>query len=153
MKPIHLAALGAVLAVAALETGWGKHMPRTDSGEPSFNMFGIKAHRKATGWKGAVTQSATLEFEQGAFRRRVEPFRAYGSPDEAFQDFAAFIKGQPRYRDALKQAADPVAFVHALQKAGYATDPRYGDKLESLLRGRTLGRARVAAAAATTTVT
>ncbi len=132
----------AVLAVAALETGWGRHMPRGADGRPSFNLFGIKAH----GWGGAVTHSPTLEFEQGAFARRVEPFRAYGSPEEAFEDFADFLKSQPRYREALSQAADPVAFVHGLQKAGYATDPRYGEKLESVLRSDVLGRVRTAAA-------
>ena len=32
-----------MLAQAALETGWGQRMPRTADGNPSLNLFGIKA--------------------------------------------------------------------------------------------------------------
>jgi flagellar protein FlgJ len=119
----------AVLAVAALETGWGRHMPRRGDGTPSYNLFGIKAH----GWGGGVTHAATLEFEGGAFRRRTEPFRSYDSPDQAVADFAAFIRSQPRYSAALEVAGKPESFLRALHGAGYATDPRYGDKLVALL--------------------
>jgi len=119
----------AVLAVAALESGWGRHVPLRADGSSSHNLFGIKAH----GWGGEVTHAATLEFEHGAFARRVEPFRAYDSPQAAVEDFARFVRANPRYREALASDGDAAAFVHALARAGYATDPRYGEKLEALL--------------------
>jgi len=119
----------AVLAVAALESGWGRHVPLRADGSSSHNLFGIKAH----GWGGEVTHAATLEFEHGAFARRVEPFRAYDSPQAAVEDFARFVRANPRYREALASDGDAAAFVHALARAGYATDPRYGEKLETLL--------------------
>ena len=104
----------AVLAVAALETGWGRHMPQRDDGTSSNNLFGIKAH----GWNGDVTHSTTLEFEQGAFARKVEPFRAYDSPEAAVADFAHFVQSNPRYQKALSSGGDAVTFVRALHEAG-----------------------------------
>ena len=133
----------AVLAVAALETGWGKHMPRSAEGTTSNNLFGIKAH----GWKGGVTRSSTLEFESGQFQRKVEPFRSYNSPQEAIADFADFLATQPRYKPALAQASDPEAFLRGLHKAGYATDPRYGDKLVAILNSAHLRAPELAASA------
>lgn len=134
----------AVLAVAALETGWGKHMPSKADGSKSNNLFGIKAH----GWDGEVTRSPTLEYEQGAFARRVEPFRVYASAADAVADFANFVSAQPRYREALQSDGDPVKFVRALHAAGYATDPRYGDKLETLVNSPLLKQAASADVAA-----
>ena len=130
----------AVIAVAALETGWGKHMPKRSDGSPSYNLFGIKSH----GWRGEVARSATLEFEQGAFNRRVEPFRAYSSPQQAVADFANFVTTQPRYGKALKVAANPEAFLTELHRAGYATDPSYGKKLLSILNSEPLQSLRMA---------
>ncbi len=46
----------AMLAQAALETGWGKRMPRTADGTPSLNMFGIKAGES---WSGARAAGQT----------------------------------------------------------------------------------------------
>lgn len=132
----------AVLAVAALETGWGRHMPARSDGTPSYNLFGIKSH----GWKGEVTRSSTLEFESGQFQRKVEPFRSYGSPEDAITDFAAFISTQPRYKAALSKASDPEAFLRGLHQAGYATDPRYGDKLVAMLNSGPLSKLQVTAA-------
>jgi len=131
----------AVLAVAALETGWGRHMPQRENGTSSNNLFGIKAH----GWSGDVTHSATLEFQQGAFARKLEPFRAYDSPEAAVADFAHFVKSNPRYREALASGGDAVKFVRELHRAGYATDPRYGDKLEALINSAPLQSAAAAA--------
>lgn len=125
----------AVLAVAALETGWGRHVARRHDGESSNNFFGIKATRD---WRAEHVVATTLEFEDGVMVKRNEPFRSYGSPEESFADFAAFINGNPRYAKALERAADPVTFVRELQAAGYATDPDYADKLESVLNGRAL---------------
>lgn len=113
-----------ILAQAALETGWGERLPRGSDGQPSHNLFGIKAH----GWGGAVARVPTLEFRDGALRRETADFRAYGSYAEAFDDYARFLTENPRYRQALA-AGDASGFARGLQAAGYATDPAYASKI------------------------
>ncbi|MEW6444497.1 MAG: flagellar assembly peptidoglycan hydrolase FlgJ [Pseudomonadota bacterium] len=120
-----------LIAQSALETGWGRHLPEDASGRPNMNLFGIKAQG---GWNGDKTVASTLEFEQGAMVRKSEAFRAYGSIRAAFDDYVDFLQSNPRYTEALKHAGDSERFVQELQKAGYATDPRYADKIISILR-------------------
>src|SRR3546814_8665876 len=76
--------LRTVLAHAALETGWGSHVPATADGQPSFNLFGIKA---GASWSGARVVKPTLEFEHGVAVRRAEAFRAYDNPADGFADY------------------------------------------------------------------
>jgi len=116
----------AVLAHAALETGWGKHMPRSADGSSSNNLFGIKA---GASWDGARARVSTTEYENGVAVRRVDSFRAYDSPSGAFSDYADLISGNPRYAAALGSGDDVHGFAKALQRAGYATDPSYASKL------------------------
>lgn len=120
-----------LVAQSALETGWGRHLPGDASGRPSMNLFGIKAHG---GWSGERTVASTLEYEGGAMVRKSEAFRAYGSIRAAFDDYVRFLQSNPRYTEALRHAGDSERFVQELQKAGYATDPRYADKILSILR-------------------
>ncbi len=119
-----------ILAQAALESGWGRREPRGPGGEPSFNLFGIKADRA---WKGASVEAATTEVVDGQTRQVRARFRAYASYDEAFADHARFIAGNPRYA-AVRQSGDAMAAADGLQRAGYATDPQYRAKLQQLLR-------------------
>jgi peptidoglycan hydrolase FlgJ len=119
-----------ILAQAALESGWGKREIRADDGTQSFNLFGIKADR---GWKGPVVETTTTEYVDGEPQRVRAKFRAYASYDEAFTDYARFITRNPRYAGVL--AADtPAEAAHGLQKAGYATDPQYGQKLVRIMQ-------------------
>jgi flagellar protein FlgJ len=120
----------ALLAQAALETGWGRSLPRHPDGRSSYNLFGIKA---GTSWKGAKVASPTIEFAGGVPLRTSAAFRAYGSYAESFQDYVRLVRDNPRYRDALTQASDPNAYLGALQSAGYATDPAYARKVGRLL--------------------
>ncbi|MFZ5466844.1 MAG: glucosaminidase domain-containing protein [Pseudomonadota bacterium] len=120
-----------LVAQSALETGWGRHLPSDGEGRPSMNLFGIKAHG---GWSGERTVASTLEYEGGAMVRKSEAFRAYGSIRAAFDDYVSFLQSNPRYTEALRHAGDSERFVQELQKAGYATDPRYADKILSILR-------------------
>jgi flagellar protein FlgJ len=119
----------ALLAQAALETGWGKSVPCNAAGECSFNLFGIKAGER---WSGASVNVPTLEFEEGIPVRKVERFRAYDSPADSFLDYARLIANSPRYGDALGAGDDVASFASALQQGGYATDPRYADKIVSV---------------------
>lgn len=120
----------AIIAIAALETGWGSHVAQQTDGRSSNNLFGIKADRS---WKSSRVYASTLEYESGAMHRRQEPFRSYHSPAESVADFARFIQENPRYGKALENAADPKAFIRELHKAGYATDPNYSQKVNSVM--------------------
>ena len=115
-----------MVAQAAHETGWGKKDIRMPDGSTSFNLFGIKA----TGdWKGPVARVATTEYVDGQPRKTVQTFRAYSSYEASFADYARLMKTSPRYQDVVAHAGDARAFAHGLQRAGYATDPAYADKL------------------------
>ena len=122
---------GFLVAQAALETGWGRREIRAADGTPSYNLFGIKAGR---GWSGPTVDALTTEYVNGTPQRVVQKFRAYGSYAEAFQDYASMLRSNPRYASLLGQQ-DGASFASGLQRAGYATDPRYGEKLQHILSG------------------
>lgn len=119
-----------MLGQAALESGWGKREIRMADGSNSFNLFGIKAN---AGWNGKVAEVMTTEYKNGVAYKQVEKFRAYSSYAEAFQDYAGLISNNPRYADVLQQGSDVAGMAQAIQKAGYATDPKYADKLVSVM--------------------
>jgi flagellar protein FlgJ len=125
-----------MLAQAAHETGWGRKEIRHADGTPAFNLFGIKA---GAGWRGPVAEVTTTEYVAGTPRKTVEKFRAYGSYAESFADYARLMKDSPRYGGVVarvsalaavhKETEAAAGFAHGLQRAGYATDPAYADKL------------------------
>lgn len=116
----------ALLAQAALETGWGQSVPCNAQGACSFNLFGIKA---GDSWSGATVNVPTLEFEEGVAVRKVERFRAYESAADSFRDYARLIGQNARYENAVGTGENVAAFASALQQGGYATDPHYARKL------------------------
>jgi peptidoglycan hydrolase FlgJ len=118
-----------IIAHAALETGWGKHLPTGSDGRPSFNLFGIKA---GGNWKGAAADSATNEFADGRMQQVSASFRAYESPADSVQDYVGLLKGNPRYAGALGTGSDAGAFARGLARGGYATDPDYVAKLTAV---------------------
>jgi peptidoglycan hydrolase FlgJ len=118
-----------MLAQAALESGWGKREILNADGSPSHNLFGIKAGR---GWNGKVAEVMTTEYIDGVAHKRLEKFRAYDSYAEAFGDYARMLSSSPRYREVVA-ATDGHGFADALQRAGYATDPLYAQKLKGVL--------------------
>jgi flagellar protein FlgJ len=63
----------------------------------------------------------------------VQRFRAYASHAESFADYAALMKSQPRYQGVRDAGSDASAFASSLQRAGYATDPMYADKLSGAI--------------------
>jgi len=128
----------ALLAQSALETGWGQHMLRQNDGSPSYNLFNIKADKR---WDGERVAVNSLEYEGGVAVKKRDHFRAYDSFRDSFHDYVAFLKDNPRYREALESVADPGRYFSALQQAGYATDPRYAEKIQALLEGPEMQRA------------
>jgi flagellar protein FlgJ len=120
-----------MIAQAALESGWGKHVIANKDGSSSHNLFGIKA---TAGWKGKVVEATTTEYIHGVARRKVEKFRAYDSYADSFKDYASQMRKNPRYEQVLASAQDMNGFANGLQRAGYATDPRYAEKLTRIIR-------------------
>ena len=115
-----------MLAQAALETGWGKREIIGRDGTNSHNLFGIKA---GSSWNGPTVDVTTTEYIGGQPRKLTQKFRAYANEGESFADYARLMKDSPRYAKVVDNASDAKAFAMGLQKAGYATDPLYGDKL------------------------
>mgnify|MGYP000016358986 CR=1 FL=1 len=115
-----------MMAQAAHESGWGKRDIRNADGSSSNNLFGIKA---GASWKGAVAEVTTTEYVDGQPRKVTAKFRAYASAADSFADYAQLMKTSPRYTGVLAQAGSAEGFARGLQKAGYATDPAYADKL------------------------
>jgi flagellar protein FlgJ len=123
---------GFLIAQAAHETGWGKRDIRAADGTPSYNLFGIKA---GANWKGPVAEVTTTEYVGGRPQKVVQKFRAYDSYEASFADYAKLMKDNPRYERVLAGAGsgDAKQFAQGLQRAGYATDPAYADKLTRVI--------------------
>ncbi|CAN5812991.1 flagellar assembly peptidoglycan hydrolase FlgJ [soil metagenome] len=119
-----------MVAQAAHESGWGKHEIRNADGSSAHNLFGIKA---GSSWKGATTSVTTTEVVDGQARKVVAKFRAYGSYRESFEDYAKLMKNNARYSQVVANSTTPQSFAQGLQKAGYATDPAYADKLTRVI--------------------
>jgi flagellar protein FlgJ len=126
----------ALIAQAALETGWGRRL----AGGSSHNLFGIKASVR---WGGDSVRAATHEFVNGVRVTEHARFRAYGSPAESFADYAQLLS-RPRYAAARNSGGDTRRFAQALQHAGYATDPAYAAKIAAIADGPTIRRALAA---------
>lgn len=123
-----------MVAQAAHESGWGRHEIRNADGSASHNLFGIKA---GAGWNGPVAEITTTEYVAGEAQKVTAKFRAYSSYAESFQDYARMLKESPRYAGVIAQvsSAAPSAqgYAQGLQRAGYATDPAYADKLTRVI--------------------
>ncbi|MEO7855027.1 MAG: flagellar assembly peptidoglycan hydrolase FlgJ [Rubrivivax sp.] len=119
-----------MIGQAAHESGWGRREIRDQDGAPSFNLFGIKA---GAGWRGPVAETTTTEVVNGVPQKMVERFRAYASHAESFADYARLMQDNPRYQAVLRGGQDASGFAQGLQRAGYATDPAYADKLTRII--------------------
>jgi flagellar protein FlgJ len=124
-----------LLAQAALETGWGRSVIKHGDGSSSFNLFNIKAGKS---WQGDQTHVSTLEYRNGIARKEHAGFRAYSSYQESFHDYVNFIKDNPRYHTALQHVGNGERYLHELQRAGYATDPGYANKIMGIYHGETM---------------
>ena len=120
-----------IVGQAALETGWGKHEIKGADGTNSRNLFGIKA---GGNWAGKTVDVLTTEYINGVPRKLVDKFRAYDSYADAFRDYAKLIGGSARYVAATQAGQDAGTFARRLAAGGYATNPRYADKLTRVIQ-------------------
>ncbi len=119
-----------MISQAALETGWGRREIRHADGSSAHNLFGIKA---SPNWRGPVAEVTTTEYINGQPQKVTARFRAYASYAESFADYAKLIKNSPRYAAVMEQGGTASGFAQNLQRAGYATDPAYAEKLTRVI--------------------
>jgi flagellum-specific peptidoglycan hydrolase FlgJ len=109
------------IAQAALESGWGKY-------HIQYNLFGIK-WTEGCGYDKVPRQ--TKEYVNGQYVTVTAYFRGYQNFSESILDHAKVLN-LPRYAK-VRQAKDYKEAAQALQSCGYATDPKYAEKLISIV--------------------
>lgn len=110
------------LAQMALESSWGNV-------DICNNVFGIKAN---SSWHGPVCYSGTSEQDEGGTYHIRAGFRSYGSYEESFDDHAQFLIENSRY-NVTRSKKNPFEWANELQKATYATDWQYANKLKQIM--------------------
>ena len=138
-----------LVAQAALETGWGKSIMRSQDGGSSHNLFGIKAMGS---WKGAEARAITSEFRDGKMVKETADFRSYDSYADSFHDLVSLLQNNSRYKEVINSADNSEQFVKELQKAGYATDPDYASKISQIAKQMKSYQTYAAAAGSSTTL-
>ncbi|TRX38866.1 LysM peptidoglycan-binding domain-containing protein [Flavobacterium sp. ZT3R18] len=115
-----------ILAQGILESGAGKG----DLAVTANNHFGIKCHNDWTGDK-VYKDDDSLQ----------ECFRKYNQASESYQDHAMVLTGKKRYSNLFTlPKGDYKAWARGLKDAGYATDPRYPEKLISYIESYNLSQ-------------
>lgn len=132
----------AIISQAALETGWGKHMISSDANNGqdkinSFNFFGIKADSRWSGEKVTVT---THEYRDGKRVSEKANFRSYPNIEAGLKDYSKFLQAQ-RYEKAMAAGTDVEQYAKELQQAGYATDPKYAEKISRIANSELMKKA------------
>ena len=118
-------------AQCILETGWGKYVAICrKTGKYSYNLFGIKGK----GSNGSV-EIITHEYIAGEKVKVIGEFRAYNNYSESFIDYGNLILGAKRYKNAVINKNDPEKYIREIHKAGYATDPKYPEKILKIAVG------------------
>src|SRR5262249_29691878 len=115
------------IAQAILESYWGSSRLATDA----KNYFGIKAQPQG-GTAGSVSFNV-WEVIGGRNVVQNQAFRAYNTVADSFVDHGLFFLQNPRYAGAMAVKGDARKFAAAINRAGYATDPGYANKLIGLM--------------------
>ena len=107
------------LAQGILESGYGEGT----LAKKANNHFGIKCHK---GWKGkSITHD---DDEKGVC------FLSYKNLLKSYRDHSLFLVDRDRYSNLFSlNRKDYKGWASGLKAAGYATDPKYADKLISLI--------------------
>ena len=87
------------------------------------NHFGIKCHKEWTG--------PSVKYDDDAAQ---ECFRKYEQPDQSYTDHSLFLTTRTRYASLFElDKGDYIGWAKGLKAAGYATDPKYPDKLIGII--------------------
>ena len=114
------------LAQGILESGYGEGT----LAKKANNHFGIKCHKE---WKG---KSITHDDDE-----KDECFRSYKNPLRSYRDHSLFLVDRDRYSSLFTlNRKDYKGWAVGLKAAGYATDPKYADKLIRLIERFNLTR-------------
>jgi flagellum-specific peptidoglycan hydrolase FlgJ len=135
----------AILAQAAVESGWGKVAPGnmffgvkdTDGINGNEQLITTTEYSRRADLKFPVIVSVVPVMRKGLkwFKYTVKDyFRKFDTPEQSFTHHAEFFLKNKRYAKALQVKQDPMAFIDAIAKAGYATDPDYASVLKSVAK-------------------
>lgn len=107
------------LAQGLLESGAG----RSELARKGNNHFGIKCHT----WTGA-----RVHFDDDSSN---ECFRSYNSVRDSYEDHSRFLATGSRYKQLFNlSVTDYKGWARGLKAAGYATNPRYADRLIDIIQ-------------------
>lgn len=121
-----------VIAQGALETGYGKSALMSKANA----FFGIKATKT---WKGKVYNASTKEVFESKELTTNAVFRSYDTVADSVHDYEKMICNNTRYKKAVCNV-DYVSTATNIAKGGYATDPKYTDKIISIIEKNNLRR-------------
>ncbi len=121
------------IAQAALESAWGESQLAKDG----CNLFGVKAGKI---WTGATLTLPTKECIKGVWVNCEAVWRKYPDWLASIDDHSRFLILNPRYKLAFTGHRTGEDFARMVQACGYATDPRYADKIISIIRQHKLNQ-------------
>lgn len=114
------------LSQGLLESGFGKG----ELTRKTNNHFGIKCH---TGWQG--------DYANYDDDLKGECFRKYDHPMDSFRDHSLFLMSRARYATLFTlETSDYKGWATGLKAAGYATDPKYPQKLITIIERYNLNK-------------
>jgi flagellum-specific peptidoglycan hydrolase FlgJ len=124
-----------VLAHAALETGYGKHIliayDKDQNKIQTNNIFNIKA---SSSWKGSKAWRKVWEVaKDGSDTTEYSAFRVYSDYSQSFEDYGNLLTTLDRYRPVL-EAADSNEFAEKLHECGYQTDTKAPEKIKKIIQ-------------------
>ncbi|MBI3141316.1 MAG: LysM peptidoglycan-binding domain-containing protein [Bacteroidetes bacterium] len=125
---MHRAGIPASITLAQgyLESGCGN----SELAVKANNHFGIKCH---TDWKGDAFYIEDDDYDENGELKK-SCFRVYRNAEESYVDHSDFLTGRSRYAFLFElRTSDYKGWAHGLKKAGYATNPKYGDLLISII--------------------
>jgi hypothetical protein len=94
------------------------------------NHFGMKCHND---WTGLTFYK--VDDDKDANGKLIPScFRKFSSAEESYHAHSLWLTKRPRYSALFTlEPTDYKGWAHGLKKAGYATDPAYGEKLISII--------------------
>lgn len=117
------------LAQGILESRYGQ----SELAIHANNHFGMKCGAE---WTGNRYCKYSPEWENGKVKsQKLGCFRRYMSVSECYEAHSDFLRYRKYYRELFYLSSyDYESWAIGLQKAGYATDPKYAEKLISLIK-------------------